>query len=194
MRAADVCAAITDRDAETIRKLIPELLVETIPASVDLEQFKFAGSEGRSKRSLILLGGMNWAPNRDAAIWFSNEIFPLILKETPDAVCHLIGSAPPVNELPPESSSFKIEGYVNEILPFYQSATVGIIPLRVGGGMRVKMVEMMASGLPIVSTSIGAEGNHATPGHEYLRGDTAEEIATAVVRLLKIGKRAENFS
>ena len=185
MRAADVCAAITDRDAATIRSLVPGLYVETIPASVDLERFRYVGPEQRDEHSLIILGGMNWAPNRDAAIWFSNDILPLILKSVPDTVSHLVGEAPPINELPPPSSSFRIEGYVDDILPYYQSVAVSVIPLRVGGGMRVKMVEMMASGLPIVSTSIGAEGNLATPNKEYLLGNNAEEIASAVVQLLK---------
>ncbi|MCB0711546.1 MAG: glycosyltransferase [Ignavibacteriae bacterium] len=194
MRSADVCAAITERDANTIKALLPELPVETIPASVDLERFSFVGDDEREEESMILLGGMKWAPNRDAAIWFANDILPLILREVPTAVCYLVGEAPPLSELPPPSNSFKVEGYVDEILPYYRSVAVGVIPLRVGGGMRVKMVEMMASGLPIVSSSIGAEGNLAEPGEHYLKGDSAEEIAGHVVRLLKEKSERKTFA
>lgn len=184
MRRADVCAAITERDADTIRRLVPGLIVETIPAAVDLDRFAFSGADEREERSLILLGGMNWAPNRDAAIWFANDILPLIRRQVPDVVCHLVGGDPPRNALPPPSDSFRIEGYVDDILPYYRRVTVGVIPLRVGGGMRVKMVEMLSSGIPIVSTAIGAEGNMAVPGEHYLRADSPEEFAAAVVRLL----------
>ncbi len=194
MSKSDVCAAITDRDAATIRTLVPGLHVETIPAAVDLERFDYVGDEKREEGSMILLGGMKWAPNRDAAIWFANDILPMILREVPTARCYLVGEAPPLNELPPPSDSFRIEGYVDDILPYYRSISVGIIPLRVGGGMRVKMVEMMASGLPVVSTSIGAEGNLARPGEHYLNGDTAEEIAAGVIRLLKNRKDRKTFA
>ena len=192
MAEADVCGAITDRDAGTIRSLVPGLHVETVPAAVDLERFSYVDPEERESDSLILLGGMGWAPNRDAAIWFANDILPLVLRDHPSAVCHLIGSSPPLNELPAPSDSFRIEGYVDDILPFYRSVALGIIPLRVGGGMRVKMVEMMASGLPVISSPIGAEGNLAQPGDHYVSAGSAEEIAAGIVRLLKNPKeRAE---
>lgn len=185
MAKADVCAAITDRDAETIRRLVPGLHVETIPAAVDLERFAFTDADRREGNSVIVLGGMNWAPNRDAAIWFSNEILPLVRREVPDVLCYLVGGDPPLASLPEPDDHFRIEGYVDDILAYYRRVAVGVIPLRVGGGMRVKMVEMMSCGIPIVSTSIGAEGNLARPGEEYLRADTPEEFAAAVVRLLK---------
>ncbi len=194
MGLADVIAAITDRDAETIRRLVPGVPVETIPAAVDLDRFTFHGPNEREKNSLILLGGMNWAPNRDAAIWFANDILPLVRREFPNVVCHLIGSDPPMGSLPPSSDHFRIEGYVNDILPYYRNVSVGLIPLRVGGGMRVKMVEMMASGLPIVSTSIGAEGNRAVPGKHYLAADSAESFAQAVVQLLQDRSEQERLA
>ena len=185
MQQADVIASITDRDADTIRTLVPKVPVETIPAAVDLERFTFHAPADREEQSVILLGGMNWAPNRDAAIWFANDILPLIHKEMPNVVCHLVGSDPPVGALPPSTDLFRIEGYVKDILPYYRNVALGLIPLRVGGGMRVKMVEMMASGLPLVSTSIGAEGNRAVPGEHYLKADSAESFAAAVIRLLR---------
>lgn len=194
MSRADLCAAITDRDAETIRGLLPETPVVTIPAAVDLDRFVFVPLERREPATLLLLGGMNWAPNRDAAIWFASEILPLIQRASPDVRVRLVGESPPIDELPPASETLMIEGSVDDILPYYQSATVGLIPLRVGGGMRVKMVEMMASGLPIVATPIGAEGNDATAGEHYLEAATPEAFAAEVVRLLGSTDRRRAFS
>lgn len=194
MKKADVIASITDRDADTIRTLVPGVPVETIPAAVDLQRFTFHAPEEREEKSVILLGGMNWAPNRDAAIWFANDILPLIHREMPDVVCHLVGSDPPMSALPPSTDLFRIEGYVKDILPYYRNVALGLIPLRVGGGMRVKMVEMMASGLPIISTSIGAEGNQAVPGEHYIKADSAESFASAVVKLLREKSERERLS
>jgi glycosyltransferase involved in cell wall biosynthesis len=185
MRMADACAAITRRDQEVIERLAPGVRVETIPASVDLDAFSYVGVEEREEHSMVMLGTMTWAPNRDAAIWFAGEILPRILREIPDAVCYLIGDQPPVKQLPPHSENFRIEGRVPDIHDYFRRVTLGLVPLRVGGGMRVKMVEMMASGVPIVSTTQGAEGNEGTPGEHFLVADDPEEFARAVVRLLR---------
>jgi glycosyltransferase involved in cell wall biosynthesis len=194
MSRADLCAAITDRDAETIRRLLPDTPVVTIPAAVDLDRFVHHPVEKREPATLLLLGGMNWAPNRDAAIWFTTEILPLIKYECPDVRVRLVGESPPLDELPPPSETLLIEGYVDDIVPFYRNATVGLIPLRVGGGMRVKMVEMMASGLPIVATPIGAEGNDATAGVHYLEAATPQGFAAEVVGMLRSAERRQAFS
>lgn len=184
MAAADLCAAITDRDGETIQRLVPGLEVMTIPAAVDLDRFATTSVSEREPATLLLLGGMGWAPNRDAAIWFANDILPLVRRTHPDVRVRLVGSDPPRGDLPPSDESFRIEGYVEDILPYYGSATIGVIPLRVGGGMRVKIVEMMSAGLPCVSTPIGAEGNRARAGEHYLCGETAGEIADRIGELL----------
>jgi glycosyltransferase involved in cell wall biosynthesis len=182
---ADACIAITRRDEATIEQLVPGMTATTIPAAVDLERFPFHGVEQRDRASVILLGDMAWLPNRDAAIWFAAEIMPLVRREIPELVVHLVGDNPPIRQLPAADEHFRIEGRVPAIAPFYERVTLGLIPLRVGGGMRVKMVEMMASGMPIISTTRGAEGNEATPGEHYLAADTAEEFAGNIVRLLR---------
>ncbi len=182
--SADACIAITRRDQATIERLAPGMSVCTIPAAVDLERFPWYGAGQRDPASVILLGDMAWLPNRDAAIWFAEEILPIVRREFPDLVVHLVGDNPPLRNLPPSDERFRIEGRVPSIAPFYEKATLGLIPLRVGGGMRVKMVEMMASGLPIVSTSRGAEGNEAVPGEHYLAADSAGDFAAAIIRLL----------
>jgi glycosyltransferase involved in cell wall biosynthesis len=182
---ADACAAITRRDAEMIQRWVPGAHVRVIPAAVDLDRFPYVPVEKREERSLIILGNMQWPPNRDAAIWFARDIFPLILREVPDVVCYLVGDNPPLAQLPPSSESFRIEGRADSIRAYYDRVTVGLIPLRVGGGMRVKMVEMMGSGLPVVSTTQGAEGNDALPDEHFLLADDPAEFAAKTVRLLR---------
>lgn len=179
----DACLTITDRDAEVVRAIAPQIPVLTLPAAVDTTRFPYVDPDQREGHSTIVLGSMNWEPNRLSALWFGNEVWPLIEAASTDAVCHLVGSDPPRAELP-VSPRLKIEGRVEDIAPLYQRIAVGLIPVTVGGGMRVKMVEMMASGIPIVSTSIGAEGNLAVPGEHYLRADTPRDFADAVLRLL----------
>jgi glycosyltransferase involved in cell wall biosynthesis len=189
---ADASAAITSRDRSIIERLVPGAHVHTIPAAVDTDSFTYVPVAEREEKSLILLGNMAWPPNRDAAIWFSNQILPSILREEPDCVCYLIGGNPPLRQLPAPSRNFRIEGEVPDIRPYFNRATVGLIPLRVGGGMRVKMVEMMASGLPIVSTGQGAEGNEARPDRHYLLAESPEAFARATVQLLRDrGRRVE---
>lgn len=194
MALADYVVAITDRDADTIRSLLPMSEVGTIPAAVDLERFVYTPVGDRKEKMLLLLGGMGWAPNRDAAVWFANDIAPLIREKIPEVEVTLVGSDPPLNELPASESWLSVEGYVDDILPYYGATTIGVIPLRVGGGMRVKIVEMMASGIPCVSTSIGAEGNEASSPEHYLCADSASEIAAAIVRLLESEEERERLS
>ena len=182
---ADALAAITERDREMIAGMAPGRIIRTVPAAVDLASFPFRDAEHRDGASMVMLGDMKWPPNRDAAIWFTNEILPRVVDEIPDARLDLIGGNPPHAQLPSPSKNLAIHGRVPEVREYFEHATVGLIPLRVGGGMRVKMIEMMSAGLPIVSTGQGAEGNEATSGVHYLRADDAATIAAAIVDLLR---------
>lgn len=182
---ADALAAITSRDRSTIESIAPGCLVHTVPAAVDLASFPFHGVEGREDLSMVMLGDMKWPPNRDAALWFTREILPLVVAEIPDAKLYLLGGNPPIAQLPPASENLRIEGRVPEVAPYFERAALGLIPLRVGGGMRVKMIEMMSAGMPIVSTTQGAEGNEALDGEHYVRADDAQSFAAAIVALLR---------
>lgn len=181
---ADYCLAITDRDAETIARFAPDVPVATIPAAVDLCAFPYHDPDERESDSVVLLGNMGWPPNRNAVLWFTEQVLPHLRRSRPSTVVHLIGENPPVDELPAQSETFRIHGRVDSIAPFYSRVAVGLVPLNVGGGMRVKMLEMMASGLPVVATRLGAEGNRAEAGRHYLSADTPDAFAGEVVRLL----------
>jgi polysaccharide biosynthesis protein PslH len=190
---ADVLAAMTPQDEKVIGEMVPGRLVRSLPAAVDVEAFPYRGPTSRERHSMLMLGDMKWPANRDAALWFTREILPLIVSKVRDAKLYLLGSAAPVARLP-VSGNLEIKGHVPDVAPYFARATLGVIPLRSGGGMRVKMIEMMSAGLPIVSTKKGAEGNMAVDGEHYLGAEDAPAFASAVVRLLLDAQERERLS
>jgi glycosyltransferase involved in cell wall biosynthesis len=127
----------------------------------------------------------------EGVLWFAREVLPLVLRETPHARLTVAGKGPPapVQALAkpgsPVHGHVTVAGFVPDALPLLQRARVFIVPVRAGGGMRVKIVDGWQWGLPIVSTSIGAEGIDTRPGENILLADSPEAFAAAVVRVLK---------
>lgn len=135
---------------------------------------------------IISIGTMYWPPNIDGIEWFIREIFPLIRARRPEAVFDVIGARPPQTllDLNREGTGINVTGYTPDLLPYQKGAAVFVVPLRAGGGMRVKILEALAQGIPMVSTSLGCEGIAVTPGKDILVADTPEEFARATLRLL----------
>lgn len=183
---ADASATITERDKITLQNYVPNAVVNTVTASIDLNDFPYSSIENRKQNTLLMIGSdMNWAPNKDSVVWFVNKILPLILKDSPDTIFYLVGDNPPLDELPLPNKNFVMLGKNSNIKELYSTISVGIVPLRLGGGMRIKILEMMSAGMPFVSTSIGAEGNFAAPNEHYLLGNTEIEFAKSTIQLLK---------
>ncbi|MBN2389387.1 MAG: glycosyltransferase [Anaerolineae bacterium] len=133
------------------------------------------------------LGTMFWPPNVEGVLWFAREVFPRVLAQIPEARFVVVGKNPPreVQDLTLQVRNVQVTGYVPDPEPYLAETGVFIVPLRAGGGMRVKIVDAWSWGLPIVSTSIGAEGTEIEKGENILIGDTPEALAEAVVRVLK---------
>jgi glycosyltransferase involved in cell wall biosynthesis len=135
--------------------------------------------------SILFVGNFLYEPNIDAALYFSQLIFPLILKDVPNAKLHLVGNAPP-----PEVSSLtlnkqiKVSGYVDSLTNFYKDADVVVCPLRIGGGVKVKVLEALNAGKAIVSTSIGAQGLNLSTYPSLTVADEVADFAEKVVRFL----------
>ena len=125
---------------------------------------------------IIFLGGMHWPPNADGVIWFARDILPLIHKDLPRARFIAVGKRPP-NILEHLGENVIIPGYVENTDVYFSSSRVFVVPLRAGGGMRVKILEAWARGIPVVSTTIGAEGIKYSPGTDILIANTPEEVA-----------------
>ncbi len=138
-------------------------------------------------RRVTFLGGLHYPPNAQGVLWFARTVMPLVLAQAPDAILTVIGKQPPTElaqcQIP--AANIEVTGYVDDPAPWLAETAAFIVPLLAGGGMRVKIIDGWRWGLPIVSTTVGAEGILYTPGEQLLRADTPAEFAAAVVALLK---------
>jgi glycosyltransferase involved in cell wall biosynthesis len=130
---------------------------------------------------ITFMGGLHWPPNAQGVLWFFQKVFPQIREAVPEAVLTVIGKTPPSGLV---GEGVEVTGYVVDPLPYLTETAVFIVPLHAGGGMRVKILDAWSWGLPIVSTTIGAEGIETEPEKNILIADTAEAFAQAVIRIL----------
>ena len=185
-RGFDATIPITPQDEALMRQDVPDATYYTIPAGVDTEYYK-PSAETETPNSILWIGGVNWLPNRDAIEFFVKEILPLVVKVIPEATFDIAGdSTERLQHLVNTGvNAIRLHGRVPDIRPFMARSAVMICPLRVGGGMRLKLLDFFASGKAVVSTHIGAEGNSARDGEHLLLRDDKESFAEAVIMLLK---------
>jgi polysaccharide biosynthesis protein PslH len=144
-------------------------------------------SRSPAGRRVTFLGGLHYPPNAQGVLWFAEHIFPKVLAEAPDAVLTVIGKQPPAElaQLTIPARNLEITGYVDDPKPYLAETSAFIVPLLAGGGMRVKILDAWCWGLPIVSTTVGAEGIAASRGQDILLADEPGEFAAHVVSLLQ---------
>lgn len=173
--------------------------VMDVPTGVDTEYFRPSGKIQAEPNHLVFTGSMDWLPNEDAIRYFTDEVLPRIKQTIPDVKLTVVGRNPSAAlvELGRRDPSISVTGRVEDVRPFMERASAYVIPLRIGGGTRLKVFEAMAMETPLVSTTIGVEGLPVHDGVETLIGDTAEEFSAAVIRVLtnpalaqRIGKQA----
>jgi polysaccharide biosynthesis protein PslH len=189
---AMVCSQI---DFEILQRLRPDLPTHVVPNVVDTHSIQPVEKECLAGKEPVLLfhGVMDWYPNRDAVEFFVQAILPRVRAKCPDVRLIVAGRNPPSQFVEKFRSDPKIEftGTVPDMRPYLATATVVIVPLRVGGGTRIKILEACAAGKPIVSTSLGAEGLGLEPGKEIILADDPGEFALSVVDLLRNPARSE---
>ncbi|PYS28429.1 MAG: hypothetical protein DMG11_12710, partial [Acidobacteria bacterium] len=187
---ADHVLTVSDEDRRAFVKFLPEEKVTTVPTGVDLDYFRPA-ERSPSSPTLVFTGSMDWLPNEDAIIYFSTEILPLIQKRIPNVTLCVVGRRPTrkVLALAGKNTSVQVTGGVDDIRPYVRKAAVYVVPLRIGGGTRIKIFEAMAMGSSIVSTSVGAEGLPVEHGKNILLADSPEDFAEHTIALLT--QRAE---
>jgi glycosyltransferase involved in cell wall biosynthesis len=191
---ADVCARFErvvwvtreDYDAVAAAGGAPTVNSGIIPICIDTaKQPPLTRRSGR--RRVTFLGGLHYPPNAQGVVWFARNIFPKVLAEAPDAILTVIGKQPPPELLdgtiPP--ANLEVTGYIDEPQPYLEETRAFIVPLLAGGGMRVKILDAWRWGLPIVSTTIGAEGIATTPGEDILVADEPADFSRQVVALLQ---------
>ncbi len=201
-RRADQVLAVSEADADALRRLVPELDPSVVPNGIDTSRYRPSPVETPSgKDSLVFTGTMDFRPNVDAVLWFARETLPLIQAEIPDVHFTVVGQRPH-RRLDPlkRNPSVTLTGRVEDVRPYIADATLYVAPLRMGGGTRLKLLEAMAMGKAIVATRLGAEGYPVTNGDELVLADTPTDFAERVIGLLRspdrraaVGKTARAF-
>jgi glycosyltransferase involved in cell wall biosynthesis len=161
--------------------------VYDVPTGVDTDFFRPSGQRARKPHNLVFTGSMDWLPNEDAIRYFTEQIMPRIKQTVPGVTLTVVGRDPypALLELSKRDPSVIVTGRVEDVRPYMEEASLYIVPLRIGGGTRLKIYEGMAMEKAIVSTSIGAEGLPVTDGKEIVLADTPEAFAEAVINLLR---------
>jgi glycosyltransferase involved in cell wall biosynthesis len=177
--------ACSEGDAALICRYAPGIPYIVIPNGVDLSAFVPSGRPKASQPTLLYVGSMYYPPNVDAVQFFFQSIYPSIREAQPGIRVQIVGHMPPPEVRQWERlPSVEVTGGVPDVRPYYEEATVFIVPLRLGGGTRLKIPEAMAMGLPVVSTRIGAEGLDIQPGENILIADDPVSFARSVLQLL----------
>ncbi len=192
----DRLVTVTEEDSKILGDLVDQAALSsdkrqatvttTIPICVDTASVP-AVRPTPGSQDVLLLGTMFWPPNIEGALWFARQVWPQVRERLPDATFTMVGKNPPeaLRSLQGESSGIRVTGYVPDPLPYLEHAAAFVVPLFSAGGMRVKIVDGWRWGLPVVSTTIGAEGIRYVDGENILIADEAGEFAAAVIRLLE---------
>lgn len=176
----DAIAAITEDDASFFSNH-SSATVQLVPIGIDPSEFE--RSDPTQPLTLFHLGDMNWEPNSEAVQFLVNEVWPRVIANCPEAVCHLAGRNMPQELISRSGSGLSIQGEIADAKAFFNEHTIMILPLLSGGGMRVKMLEAMAMGKIILTTSVGAEGIGGVDGEHYLIADSPEAFAKTIAQL-----------
>lgn len=173
IKEVDIIVPVTDDDGLKFKKLHPNGTYHTIPAGIDLGVWKYAPSDEINKWYHI--GSMEWHANAEAVTWFTQDIHPLISSRNSTYQLHLAGKG--IDKFEIKGSQLKIDSYVPDAYEFVKENDVCVVPLKSGSGIRLKILEAMAAGKLVVSTTIGAQGIEYKNGRHLLIADTPEEFA-----------------
>ncbi|MEM3484672.1 MAG: glycosyltransferase [Candidatus Methanomethyliaceae archaeon] len=187
LQMVDVVMSVSEEDAAFTRTRLPNpsTQVWVVPNGVDTEYFKPQSNEERQNR-IIFCGAMDIFMNIDAVVWFAKNVFPKVREGVPDAEFWIVGRdpAPSVRALEMIPGVY-VTGQVEDVRPYYNQAKVAVAPFRYGGGTKLKILEAMASGVPVIATPVGCQGIEAIRGKHLFVEDGKEEFAKSVVGLLK---------
>lgn len=182
-RAAQVIA-VSKKDAETMNDLFGVHAAD-VPTGVDIDHFRPSGA-AQERNGLVFIGSMDWMPNIDGVRWFAQEALPIIRRRRKDLPVTIVGRTPSssIQALATSDPYIKVTGTVPDVRPFLWGSSVSIVPLRIGGGTRLKIYESMAAGVPVVSTRVGAEGLDVVDRETIALADTPDEFARSVLDLV----------
>jgi sugar transferase (PEP-CTERM/EpsH1 system associated) len=185
LRLGDAHTVCSERERQVLLALEPTARVEVIENGVDVAYFsQVERLPGGSRRSLVYVGLMDYHANVDAVTYFAKEVWPRVRQLRRDLQFVIVGARPTAEVLAlAKQTGITVTGTVEDLRPYYREALAAVVPLRVGGGTRLKILEAMAAGIPVISTRLGAEGLQVTHGEELLLADTPAAMAEAVAGL-----------
>lgn len=182
---ADRVIAVSDADAVALHRIVPNTEIVVVPNGIDSTAYKPQETATREESALVFTGTMDFRPNVDAVLWFTQEALPAIKQKVPNVHLYVVGQRPHKRlQRLMNNPSVTVTGWVEDPKPYISKAAICVVPLRVGGGTRLKLLEAMSMGKAVVSTRLGAEGYPVSDGQELVLVDSPEEFASAVVRLL----------
>jgi polysaccharide biosynthesis protein PslH len=176
--------AVSENDRQQMLAMDSSSAISIVPTGVDIEQYRVAPASSSHSSKILFLGSMDWEPNIDAVLYFCRDIFPRIRDRFPSAIFQIVGRNPHRRVQQLASNSVQVTGTVPSVIEYLRDSTVVVVPLRIGGGTRLKIFEAMATGRAIVSTTIGAEGLAIENGRDLILADHAQDFAEAIIRLL----------
>jgi glycosyltransferase involved in cell wall biosynthesis len=177
--------AVSESDRALMTKWVDADRVTVVPTGVDLAQYRPAPERAEPGPVVTFVGAMDWEPNVDGMEYFASEIWPAILADVPDAKLRIVGRNPGSRVQKLKSESIEVTGRVPSVVEYLHQSAVVIVPLRIGGGTRLKIYEAMASAKAVVSTTVGAEGLDVQHGRDIMLADDARSFSQAVILLLR---------
>jgi glycosyltransferase involved in cell wall biosynthesis len=205
LKTVDHVLAVTDVDKAYLEEALNSsnskederiAQISVIPIAVDTVQLQPINRDPASK-NIVTLGTLHYPPNADGIRWFLNDVFPLIQKNNPDVSLTVIGKNPPqdfLDRAAREKDTIRVTGYVESLVPYLEASALMVVPVRAGGGMRVRILEAFAYAMPVVTTTVGLEGINAIPGQDVLVADSETNFANQVNQLLENPSLREKLS
>jgi glycosyltransferase involved in cell wall biosynthesis len=185
--------AVSEQDRQAMSIMVDPSHISVVPTGVDLSKFRYDPDTRPASPIVVFTGSMDWEPNIDGVEYFCSEIWPQVLARVPGARFQIVGRNPHARVQKLASSSVEITGTVPSVVDYLRNAAVFVIPLRIGGGTRIKIYEGMAMGKATVSTTIGAEGLGIRHERDILLADDAQRFAEAIVNLLSDDELRRKF-
>jgi len=194
LQQADHVLTVSEDDRRSFARLVDAAKLSVVPTGADTEFFT-PTKEPETPNSLVFTGSMDWLPNEDGVIYFMNEILPFIRQGVPEVSLTIVGRNPSqrLRDLAAGIANVHLTGWVEDIRPFLSQAAVCVVPLRIGGGTRLKIFEAMSMEKAIVSTTIGAEGLPVRPEEHLLIADEPAEFAKSTLALLRDVERRRSM-
>ena len=177
--------SVSEQDREAMAAMTDASRLSVVPTGVDLDTYSYDPGARPSWPIVVFTGSMDWEPNIDGVEFFCSAIWPRVLAEVPEARFQIVGRHPPARVKRLASESVEVTGTVPSVLGFLRGAAVFVVPLRIGGGTRIKLYEGMAMGKATVSTTVGAEGLEVRSGRDLILADDPAAFAEAVIRFLR---------